>query len=112
MQAHCQSHTSQRYNQSFVKELAKPTLDKIVFKKFPTLQKKQKTHHTADTIMTRKRNNDNGLQRRADRTPAANSVLPQLAVTCKIEAECSYQTFVLGDSFVLRNRQLLKPAKR
>jgi len=29
-----------------------------------------------------------------DRTPAGNSVLPQLAVTCKIEAECSYQTFV------------------
>jgi hypothetical protein len=25
LQAHCQSHTSQRYNQSFVKELAKPT---------------------------------------------------------------------------------------
>jgi len=28
------------------------------------------------------------------RTPAANSVLPQLAVSCKIEAGCSYQTFV------------------
>ena len=25
LQAHCQSRTSQRYNQSFVKELAKPT---------------------------------------------------------------------------------------
>ena len=25
LQAHCQSPTSQRYNQSFVKELAKPT---------------------------------------------------------------------------------------
>lgn len=25
LQAHCQSHTSQRYNQSFVKELVKPT---------------------------------------------------------------------------------------
>jgi hypothetical protein len=30
-----------------------------------------------------------------------NSVLPQLAVTCKIEAECFYQTFVQVDSFVL-----------
>ena len=40
LQAHCQSHTSQRTDQSFVKELAKPTQDKIVFKKFPTLQKK------------------------------------------------------------------------
>ena len=41
-----------------------------------------------------------------------NSVLPQLAVTCKIEAACSYQTFVLGDSEVLRNRQLRQHAKR
>jgi len=41
-----------------------------------------------------------------------NSVLPQLAVTCKIEAECSYQTFVLGDNVVLRNRQLRQHANR
>lgn len=32
---------------------------------------------------------------------AANSVLPQLAVMCKIEANCSYQTFVQVDSEVL-----------
>ena len=42
----------------------------------------------------------------------ANSVLPQLAVTCKIEAECSYQTFVQVDNEVLRNRQLRQHAKR
>ena len=41
-----------------------------------------------------------------------NSVLPQLAVTCKIEAECSYQTFVQVDNEVLRNRQLRQHAKR
>ena len=41
-----------------------------------------------------------------------NSVLPQLAVTCKIEAECYYQTFVLLDSEVLRNRQLRQHANR
>jgi hypothetical protein len=41
-----------------------------------------------------------------------NSVLPQLAVTCKIEAECYYQTFVQVDSVVLRNRQLRQHAKR
>jgi hypothetical protein len=29
LQAHCQSPTSQRYNQSFVKELAKPAQEKI-----------------------------------------------------------------------------------
>lgn len=42
----------------------------------------------------------------------ANSVLPQLAVTCKVEAECSYQTFMQVDSEVLRNRQLRQHAKR
>jgi hypothetical protein len=36
----------------------------------------------------------------------ANSVLPQLAVTFKIEAECYYQTFVHFESVVLQNRQL------
>jgi hypothetical protein len=61
---------------------------------------------------TLKLNNDNGLQTRWTRTPAGNSVLPQLAVTCKIEAECSYQTFVQVDSEVLRNRQLRQHANR
>ncbi|HBI02342.1 MAG TPA: hypothetical protein DDY18_12050 [Flavobacterium sp.] len=42
----------------------------------------------------------------------ANSVLPQLAVKCRIEAECYYQTFVQVDSVVLRNRQLRQHAKR
>jgi len=35
LQAHCQSRTSQRCNQSFVKELAKPTQEKKKFKKMP-----------------------------------------------------------------------------
>jgi hypothetical protein len=43
---------------------------------------------------------------------AGNSLLPQLAVTCKIEAECTYQTSVQVDSEVLRNRQLRQHAKR
>jgi hypothetical protein len=70
LQAHCQSPTSQRYNQSFVKELAKPAQRKIVFKKFPDLLRKIKNADTqADTdrqksnmTMTRELNNDNGLQ--------------------------------------------------
>ena len=41
-----------------------------------------------------------------------NSVLPQLAVTCKIETECSYQTFVQVDPEVLRNCQLRQHANR
>jgi len=43
---------------------------------------------------------------------ATNSVLPQLAVTCKIGADCSYQTSMQVDSEVLRNRQLRQHANR
>ena len=58
MQAHCQSHTSQRYNQSFVKELAKPTHREKFFKKFADTYKKIKN---ADTRADRKERklNDN-----------------------------------------------------
>jgi len=62
--------------------------------------------------MTVKPNNDNGLQQWTDRRPTGNSVLPQLTVTCKMEAECSYETFVQVDSEVLRNRQLRQHANR
>jgi len=50
LQAHCQSRTSQRTDQSFVKELAKPTQDKNVFKKIPDPSKKIKnaTHNPTD----------------------------------------------------------------
>lgn len=41
-----------------------------------------------------------------------NSVLPQLALTCVIGTECSYQTFVQVDNEVLRNRQLRQHANR
>jgi hypothetical protein len=51
-----------------------------------------------------------GMNREKART--GNSVLPQLAVTFKTEAECSYQTFVQVDSEVLRNRQLRQHANR
>jgi hypothetical protein len=34
LQAHCQSPTSQRYNQSFVKEFAKPMHREKLFKNF------------------------------------------------------------------------------
>jgi uncharacterized 2Fe-2S/4Fe-4S cluster protein (DUF4445 family) len=67
MQAHCQSPTSQRFNQSFVKELAKPTHREKLFKKFAdTLKKIKKADTRADrkdkNIMKRKLNIDNGLQ--------------------------------------------------
>jgi hypothetical protein len=49
---------------------------------------------------------------RSTEARTANSVLPQLAVTCKIETEYYYQTFVQADSEVLRNRQLRQHANR
>ena len=119
LQAHCQSRSRPSTDQSFVKELAMPTQKKIIFKNSRPFKKIKNTTHNptrtdkkVNNAMTRKLNTDNGLQRRADRTPAANNVLPQLAVMCKIDAECSYQTFVLVDSGVLRNRQLRQHANR
>ncbi|MFP5471239.1 MAG: hypothetical protein ACLGGV_06555 [Bacteroidia bacterium] len=47
-----------------------------------------------------------------DRTPGANSGFKKLAVQLLNQVQFSNQTFVVADSFVLRNRQLLKPAKR
>jgi len=89
--------------------------DKIELNKIssPSENKKYATALTNTTqTMTLKLDNHNSLQTRWTRTPAGNSVLPQLAVTCKIEAECSYQTLMLFDSEVLRNRQLRQHAKR
>ena len=107
------SPTSPSTGQSLQKSFHLYHADKIELKKIssPSENKKYATAQP-DTTKTVKLNNDNGLQTRWTRTPAGNSVLPQLAVTCKIEAECSYQTFVQVDSEVLRNRQLRQHAKR
>ena len=107
------SRTSPSTGQSLQKSFHLYHADKIELKKIssPSENKKYATAQP-DTTKTVKLNNDNGLQTRWTRTPAGNSVLPQLAVTCKIEAECSYQTFVQVDSEVLRNRQLRQHAKR
>jgi len=89
LQAHCQSRTSQRSNQSFVKELAKPTQEKLFLKYFPTLQKNKKRHAQPNTYrqkskptITQKTNKDNGLQTRQTRTPAPNSGFAKVAVKC------------------------------
>ena len=107
------SRKSPSTDQSLQKSFHLSHADKIELKKIssPSENKKYATAQT-NTTKTLKLNKDNGLQTRWTRTPAGNSVLPQLAVTCKIEAECSYQTFVQVDSEVLRNRQLRQHAKR
>ena len=106
------SRTSQRTDQCLQKSMSAPTQEKTQ-NIFSHPSKKIKTPDTqTNPTKTVKLNKDNGLQTRWTRTPAGNSVLPQLAVTCKIEAECYYQTCVLGDSEVLRNRQLRQHANR
>lgn len=105
------SRTIRHSSQNLAKSVLFPTQEEIHF--FPSLLKRLK-HPTAQTKTTKtvKLNNDNGLQTRWTRTPAGNSVLPQLAVKCKIEAKCYYQTFVQVDRDVLRNRQLRQHANR
>lgn len=106
------SRTIRHTSQNLAKSVLFQTQEEIQFF-FSLPSEKIKTPDTqTNPTKTVKLNNDNGLQTRWTRTPAGNSVLPQLAVTCKIEAECYYQTFVQVDSEVLRNRQLRQHAKR
>jgi hypothetical protein len=51
-------------------------------------------------------------QLRTDRRAACNSGFKKLAVQWLQEVQFSNVTFVVADSLVLRNRQLLKPTKR
>jgi hypothetical protein len=112
LQAHCQSRTSQRYNQSFVKELAKPTQGEFQ-NIFSSPSKKNKTPDTqTDTTKTLKRNVDNGLQGRWTEGQLIT------APTKNWRFSASYDSFVVHQTFVLRmnicgiNRQLLVAAKR
>jgi hypothetical protein len=90
--------------------------DKIVFIKFPTLQKKIKIHqHTArksQQTMTRKLNIDKAYNDTVDRRPAGNSTYPKVAVQWLNQALCIYQSLCLVDSEVLRNRHLRVAANR
>jgi hypothetical protein len=52
------------------------------------------------------------IQINYDEKPAHNSGFKKLAVQWLNEVQFFNQAFVQVDSFVLRNRQLLKPAKR
>ena len=112
LQAHCQSRTSQRTDQSFVKELAKPTHDKIVFKKFPTLQKKIKNAPHSRHSMTRQLNNDNGLQARWTNTTGYNSTYPKGGVSCFADSFVVNQTLVFQIKFCGKSPALRVAAKR
>ena len=107
---HTTAPQGNRTNQSCGKSVPAPPRQNY-FLKFPPLKKIFKTATTQPT-QTAKTHADSGVTMTMDKRPAANSVLPQLAVMCKIEAECCYQTFVQVVSEVLRNRQLRQHANR
>jgi hypothetical protein len=96
----------------FLIELAKPTQKKIVFKKFPTLQKKQKTQTHSRHAMTQKLNIDNGLQGRWTRTTGYNRRLAKVAVQFSADTFVGNQSLVLRINICGKNRQLLVAANR
>jgi hypothetical protein len=115
LQAHCQSPTSQRTKQSFVKELAKPTQTKLFLKNFPALQKNKNTptHSPTNTAYNdTKINIDKAYNYTADRRPAGNSGFAKKRVQWLIKHSTSHQLLCYVDSLVLRNPLLRKAAKR
>jgi hypothetical protein len=107
LQAHCQSPTSQRFNQSFVKELAKPAQRKIVFKKFPDPLRKIKNADTqantdrqkSNMTMTRELNNDNGLQGQMKERQLVTGVCCQWRGSASYDSEVLIETVVLSRKF-------------
>ncbi len=116
LQAHCQSPTSQRNSQSFVKELAKPTQDKIVFKKFPFPSEKIKnaTHNPTKSYWTKtaKTQPTNDLTRTEDRRPACNTGLAKVAVQCFYDSFVRKQTVVHLINICGENRHLRQAQNR
>jgi hypothetical protein len=107
------SRTSPSTDQSLQKSFHLYHSDKIELKKIssPSENKKYSTA-LPDTTKTVKRSIDNGLQGRTIRTTGYNSTYKKLAVQWLNEALCFVSNFVVADSLVLRNRQLLVAAKR
>ncbi|MCZ2268668.1 MAG: hypothetical protein LC124_07405 [Ignavibacteriales bacterium] len=116
LQAHCQSPTSQRCNQGFVKELAKPTQDKIVFKKFPFPSEKIKnaTHnrHKNSWTETAKTHTGQGLTMTEDRKPACNSVYVAIAGEVVNRRSVLLRNFVLNGQVSASNPLLHIHANR
>ncbi len=114
LQAHCQSPTSQRFNRSFVKELAKPAPEKN-FKIFLPLFKKIKTRqHTGDTDRKENRTNDKFNMKvqfdsdtRTDKNrQCITRYIKNWADTTEIKGCSSLQNLYRFDNVVLRSAQL------
>ena len=111
-----------RTNQKLQESIFSSTQEKLKNKIFPTLQKNRTSFHR--TLQTLKETDLNAncfgksgykldtSTLRTDRRASGNSGFKKLAVQWLIEHFTSHQHLWWLDSFVLRNRQLLKPAKR
>jgi hypothetical protein len=93
------NHTNQPQGQS-QKSLPTDKSEKEIFKNAPP-HNKNKIHHSRHRTHTTE-----------DRTTTPNSGFKKLAVQWLNEHSTSHQHLWWLDSLVLRNRQLLKPAKR
>jgi hypothetical protein len=79
---HCQTAQANPQTQVWQRVCLSNRTTKMVLKNFPTLQKNKKTPGTTRQTNDTKPNNDNGLQTRWTRTPAANSGFAKVAVQC------------------------------
>ena len=114
LQAHCLSPTCQRYNQSFIKELAKPTQGKIELKKisFPSKNKKYAIAQTNTTKTMTETKQGQWFTDTEDRTPAPNSVYVAIAGEAVNQRSVLLRNFVLNGQESASNPLLHIHAKR
>jgi len=79
LQAHCQSHTSHRCKQSFVKELAKPTQKEKEILKMPTARQKTMKNEATNRPTNHGRQESTG----------GNITYAQAGVSCFVRQESS-----------------------
>ena len=113
------SRTSPSTDQSLQKSFHLSHPDKIELKKIssPSENKKYANAQPNDrqkavAMQTPKPLTEKRFNYSVDRRPACNSGFKKLAVQWLQEVQFFNGTFVVTDSLVLRNRQLLKPTKR
>ena len=107
---------------AFKRVFFSPPQEKLKNKKFPPLQKNKTSQpHSANltqtivewwTVLKKVYRNLTRHHFGQTEAHAGNSGFKKLAVQWVNQVQFFNQTLVLVDSFVLRNRQLLKPAKR
>ena len=104
---HLQAAQNSRTDQSLQKSVLFSSPNKLKNKKFPSLLKNKtsQTHSPRQTDTNIHGDTD-------DRRAATNSTYKKLAVQWLNEVLCFVSSFVVADSFVLRNRQLLVAANR